>query len=267
MDFLAVVQARMGSSRLPGKMLTPLAGRPALWHVLRRLEEVPSLDRVVLAVPDTPPNDPLERFSQTCRATCYRGSDEDVLERMFWTARSYGPRAVVRITGDCTLLDPYVVEAVIGLFRSGQYDYASNCLVPSFPDGLDVEVMSLAALEEAWLRAAPGPEREHVTPYIRLNPDRFNTVNLHNPVDLSALCWALDTPRDLSFQQAVYEHLDPDDPADFRFQRVLAILEQHPEAAGLNASSVRDEKLLGELPAIFQANQGTVNSHPWKEAR
>ena len=156
MEFLAVVQARMGSSRLPGKMLTPLAGRPALWHVLRRLEEAPSLGRVVLAVPDTSPNDPLERLARTRRTACHRGSDEDVLDRLYWAARSYAPRAVVRVTGDCTLLDPHVVEAVIALFRSGQYDYASNCLVPSFPDGLDVEVMSLASLEEAWLRGRAG---------------------------------------------------------------------------------------------------------------
>lgn len=267
MEALAVVQARMGSSRLPGKMLTPLAGRPALWHVLRRLKEASALDRVVLAIPGTPINKPLKDFAAEQGVACHSGSDHDVLDRVYQATLHYEPKAVVRITGDCTLLDPFLVDAVAGLFASGEYDYASNCLVPSFPDGLDVEVIGLEALREAWLRGAPGPEREHVTPYIRLNPDLFRTVNLHNPLDLSAHCWALDTPRDLSFQQAVYAHLNADSPEEFHFQRVLQVLADHPEVARLNAASVRDAKLLEELPAIFSANQGKVESHLWEDAR
>lgn len=262
---LAVVQARMGSTRLPGKVLTDIAGRPALWHVIRRLEQCPGVDRVMAAIPEGPEDDALADYAAELGVDCFRGDQDDVLDRIFQAAAPLFPRAVARVTADCPLLDPYLLDFILGVFWEHGFDYASNCLQPTFPDGLDLEVMTMAALERTWREASRPAQREHVTPYIRTNPGRFRLANVHQARDLSSLCWALDAPQDLEFLRAVYARLDPADPGDYGFERVLEILRAHPETAAINGGSVRDHKLVEEIPEIFSANQNGTPSFLWED--
>lgn len=257
---LAVVQARMGSSRLPGKVLLDVSGRTALWHVMHRLGRARGVDAVVVAVPDRPEDDVLAAYVLEQGWALYRGSRDDVLDRTCKAARAFAPRYVVRVTSDATLLDPFLLSAVIAAFRRGGYEYVSNCLQPSYPDGLDVEVMAYSALERAWKEAREPAEREHVTPFIRTRPEAFRCANMRRRRDLSAMCWALDTPEDLEFLRRVTARLDLSAPRELSFRRVIELLRSEPELMGVNAGSKRDWKLLQEIPHLFAPTQGAFDT-------
>ncbi len=261
---LAVVQARMSSSRLPGKVLLDVSGRTALWHVMHRLGHVRGVDAVVVAVPDRPEDDVLAAYVLEQGWALHRGSRDDVLDRTCEAARAFSPRYVVRVTSDATLLDPFLLSAVIQAFRQGGYEYASNCLQPSYPDGLDVEVMAFSALERAWREAREPAEREHVTPFIRTRPEEFRCVNVRQGRDLSAMCWALDTPEDLEFLRRVTARLDLFDPRELSFARVIALLRSEPGLMGVNAGSKRDWKLLEEIPHLFAPAPGAFDTIVWE---
>jgi spore coat polysaccharide biosynthesis protein SpsF len=171
---------------------------------------------------------------------CFRGDLDDVLDRFYHAALQCDPDHIVRITGDCPLLDPEVMDGVIEKHIEGNYDYTSNTAPPSFPDGLDVEVFRFSALADAWKEARLHSEREHVTPFIRNNPGRYRMGNLLNGEDLSSLRWTVDERRDLDFVRRVYEYLFPEDPA-FGMDDVLRLLEQKPELMEINCGIARNE--------------------------
>jgi spore coat polysaccharide biosynthesis protein SpsF (cytidylyltransferase family) len=206
---IAVVQARLGSTRLPGKALLDLAGRPMLEHVLLRAAAVPGVDQVVLATTVSPEDGALAEVARAANVACVRGSVDDVLDRFHAALAAHPADAVVRITADCPLLAPEVSGRVVSEYRrrAGELDYVSNVHPPTFPDGLDTEVIAASALERTWREARPGWEREHVTPYIWSRPDEFRLANVGGDEDLSAHRWTVDDARDLAFVREIYGRL------------------------------------------------------------
>ncbi len=210
MRVLGVLQARMGSSRLPGKVLMDLAGRPVLEWAVRRLRRAATLDELVVATSTRPEDDEIEMACAHWRVDCFRGSAEDVLDRFYQLARSRSAEVVVRLTGDDPLVDPVLVDRVVTALLDSDPPaaYASN-VVPrrTYPRGLDTEAIRFAALEQAWRDDRDPRLREHVTQYIVRHPELFPAVSVENPVDLSAQRWAVDTVEDLAFLRAVCDHL------------------------------------------------------------
>ena len=242
---LAVVQARLGSTRLPGKALSPIAGRAMVAHVVERIAAARGVDEVVLATTVNPEDDSLVEFARAAGIRCVRGSAEDVLDRFHATLAAYPAEAVVRVTADCPLLDPEVSGLVITeyLRRSDEVDYVSNVMPPTYPDGLDTEVFSRAALERAWREARLASEREHVTTYLRKPESGFRLGNVTHGEDLSTLRWTVDTGPDLDFVRAVYGALVADGERIFGMGEVLALLRERPGLATLNAGQRRNEGL------------------------
>jgi glutamate-1-semialdehyde aminotransferase/spore coat polysaccharide biosynthesis protein SpsF (cytidylyltransferase family) len=204
MTTVAIVQARMSSSRFPGKMLTPLRGVPLILHSMRRAAAATRVDAVVLATSDQGDDDPLAELVAREGFTVHRGSLEDVLTRFAGAARAAGADVVVRVTGDCPLVDPTLLDAMLARFSEASLDYLSNVSPPTYPDGLDLEVMARAALERVEREALPGHHREHVTPYFRENPGLFRVENFVNPAgDESKYRWSVDRRSDLELVEAL----------------------------------------------------------------
>ncbi|MBN2328959.1 MAG: glycosyltransferase family protein [Candidatus Omnitrophica bacterium] len=237
-NIMAVIQARMGSTRLPGKVLMEIGGKPALYHVVSRVRKAAAIDRVVVAATRNPIDDPLQACCETLGVACFRGDEDDVLDRFYQTAVQYPADVIVRITADCPLLDPNVTDHVVHAFLEGQCDYASNTQVCTYPDGLDTEVFSFQALERAWREARLLSEREHVTPYIKNHPEIFRLKSVENDCDLSALRWTLDEPTDLEFIRAVYENISCE---FFGMEEILTLLQSHPDIGRINQGIERNE--------------------------
>jgi len=239
---LAIVQVRLGSTRLPRKALLEIAGRPMVEHVVARARAVPGVDRVVLATTASPDDDALADFAGTAGVPCVRGSVDDVLDRFRAVLLAHPAAAILRITGDCPLLDPAVSGLVVDRFlrAAPPCDYVSN-VEPraTYPDGLDTEVFSADALDRAWRHARLPSHREHVTPYIRTG-EGFRRDSVEHDRDLSAHRWTVDEPRDLEFVRAVYEALAPDGARVFGMTEVLDLLRRRPELSSLNAGIQRN---------------------------
>ncbi|KFN47912.1 glutamate-1-semialdehyde aminotransferase [Arenimonas malthae CC-JY-1] len=238
MKTVAIVQARMGSTRLPGKVLLRVGGKTLIEVLLARLALSKEIDQIVVATSEREENAPLVAHLNELGVTCYRGSEDDVLSRYYEAASHAGADAVVRVTGDCPLIDASVVDEVIRGYARAGVDYFSNVDPPTYPDGLDVEVFSFTALETAHRDAAPGPDREHVTPYLR-NSGRFLTGSLRNEEDLSALRWTVDEAADLEVVQRVFAHFDS--PTSFGWRDVLAYQRGRPDVFGGNQHLKRNE--------------------------
>ena len=210
----------MASSRLPGKVLAEISGRPVIDHVLRRAARIDGVHQVVLAVPDSPGDDVLERVGKAAGFAVFRGDATDVLNRYHDAAAGHGADAVVRITADCPLLDPAVSALVVRRFAAGDVDYVSNVNPPTYPDGYDTEVFSTNALNIAWTEAIDPYEREHVTPFIRRRPDRFRLANVADPADRSSWRLTVDTEADLAALRSIWARM-PDE--QFGFADVIAL--------------------------------------------
>lgn len=237
MKTVAIVQARMGSTRLPNKVMRPICGLPMIDLLLKRLSLSKHIDHIVLATPDDPRNDPLAQHVGSLGYAVFRGSENDVLDRYYHAAQAAKADVVVRITGDCPLIDPEVVDAVIGKFADSGADYGSNIQPPTYPDGLDVEVFTFRSLEAAWRQATPR-QREHVTTLIR-ESTQFRRANLAGDADHSAERWTVDEADDFEVISRVFEHFHP--RTDFGWLEVLALREEHPEWFAANRHLVRNE--------------------------
>lgn len=240
MKTVAIVQARMGAQRLPGKVLLDLAGEPLLKRVVTRLDRANALEQVVVATSTESGDDAVAGLCDREGWACYRGSEHDVLDRYYHAAKSVDAEAVVRITADCPLIDPGIVDSVVHLFLGENPDYASNTVERTFPRGLDVEVMSIDTLQKVWQEAREEHERVHVTPYIYHHPELFRIVQFTGDDDFSGLRWTLDTPEDLEFARQVYARLPGEKHATWR--DVLAILEAEPALATIN-QAIRQKPL------------------------
>ena len=245
---IAVLQARFSSTRFPGKVLKPLSGQPMLARQIERIGRAASIDRIVVATSTEESDDPVAGFCRDIEVGCYRGSLDDVLDRMYRAAVTTGSKTIMRLTGDCPLTDPEVLDDLNDYFLQGGYDYASNTIKPTFPDGLDAEVMSLECMEVAWREAMLPSEREHVTPFIYNHPERFRLGDFRHKSDFSGLRWTVDEPRDFEFVSRVYEALYDGNPA-FTTADVLQLLRDQPKLEFINSGQERNEGYQASLRA------------------
>ncbi len=237
MRIVAIVQARMGSTRLPKKVLADILGKPMLWHLIHRLRESEQLDDIVVATTKRQDDDEIAEFSTKNSIECFRGSDLDVLDRYYQCASEHNAETIVRITADCPLMDPELLDRAISFFREnpGKFDHMGP--PERYPEGLDIEVFTFDALKEAWENAKKPSEREHVTPYIWSNPTRFKVGRMPSDLpeseDHSSLHWSVDEPCDLDFVREVYAALYTEGRA-FGIREVLDLMEKNPRIKGIN---------------------------------
>lgn len=268
MRTVAIIQGRMSSSRLPGKVLLEIAGKPMIQHVIERTKRALTLDAVAIATTTDPSDDPVAAFAVSTGIPVTRGSLHDVLDRYYQAAKIHEADVIVRITADCPLIDPDVIDQTVRLVTDHSAlmtDFACNRLPPpfsrTFPIGLDVEVCTFAALERAWKESTETFHREHVMPYLYegtvferntqqsssvscfvfrgLSPRNFRIAQLHHTPDYGSLRWTVDTPEDLAFIREIFARLDGNPKkggkADFTWYDVLSIVQENPELAEINA--------------------------------
>jgi spore coat polysaccharide biosynthesis protein SpsF len=230
------VQARMGSTRLPGKVLMPVLGKPLLSYLVERLRKVTEADAIAILTTTQKEDDLIVNVCKELDVLCYRGPEDDVLQRYYQVAKKRRPDTVVRITADCPLMDPAIVDEVINTFRSEwpQWDYISNSFESTFPRGMDVEVFSFAALEKAALNATTAAEHEHVTPYIYGHRELFRMRNVSCNTNLSNLRLTVDTPEDFHLIKLIFEHLYPEN-SNFRLRDIVHLLNLNPDWEKINA--------------------------------
>ncbi len=232
----ATIEARMASTRLPGKVMLPACGQPMLALMVERLRRAPSLDAIIIATTEGADCDPIAALAGRLGIGHWRGPEEDVLGRVLGAARAHGLDVIVELTGDCPLIDPALVEAAVAAWRAGGVDYVSNQLVQTYPLGMAVQVFPTDLLAEAAARTDDPADREHVSLYFYREPGRYRCLNLPAPPALTApdLSVTLDTPQDLAVIRAVFEALYPADPA-FDLAAIIAWLRANPAVAALNA--------------------------------
>ncbi|MGB8398406.1 cytidylyltransferase domain-containing protein [Bradyrhizobium sp.] len=232
---LAILQARMSSTRLPGKVLKPILGRPMLAWQIDRIRRSKAIDRLVVATSRDASDDAIEAFCARNGTLCYRGALHDVLARFHGAVEAFGPAEhVIRLTADCPLIDWTIIDAAVALQKREGSDLAGNGIHRTFPDGLDVEVVAVSALDRAHREATNPESREHVTQYIYRHPEKFRLAHLTQIPDLGALRWTVDTPADFEMVEKVFIGLAGLDN-NFLQQDVLRFLDQHPEIAAINA--------------------------------
>jgi spore coat polysaccharide biosynthesis protein SpsF len=234
---VAIVQARMSSTRLPGKVLKDLEGQTVLARVIGRLRRARLINELLVATTDRPADDAIVAECRRCSVPVSRGDQDDVLDRYFRAAQLVKADVVVRITSDCPLIDPEITDKTIAAFLEAKPDYASNALVRTYPRGLDTEAMTFAALARVERQAHQRYEREHVTPYFYEHPSEFKILSVTGDADYSAHRWTVDTPEDLEFVRAVYARLK--DNAEFSWRDVLNLIEREPELAEMNRTVVQ----------------------------
>jgi spore coat polysaccharide biosynthesis protein SpsF len=223
----------MTSTRLPGKVLLPLAGEPMLTRLVERLRRVQRAEAIVIATTTNATDDAIAELCAQLNVACHRGSELDVLSRYADAARLHGADVVVRITSDCPLIDPPLIDQVIAVYQEGDSDCVSNMLPPTWPYGMAVEVFSAAALAQAHTEATQPAEREHVTPFLYAHPERYRLRNVASPVDLSQHRWTVDTPEDYELVRRLFEALYPVRP-HFTQNDILAVLDAHPDWIAIN---------------------------------
>jgi spore coat polysaccharide biosynthesis protein SpsF len=241
----AIVQARMTSTRLPGKILMEVMGRPLLSYLIERLRLCRQVSDVVLATTTNREDGPVADLGEKEEVHVYRGDEHDVLDRYYGAAELYGAEYVMRITGDCPLLDPQICDRVIEIYFNSGCDFVHTG--PSFAEGLDCEVFSKGVLETAWREAVAKPEREHVTLYFRNHPELFRIVTVENETDDGGYRITVDEKADFEVVKAIIEHLHGAAHPGFTINEIKSFLDAHPEILSLNSSIVRNEGLMKSL--------------------
>ncbi|WP_172257162.1 cytidylyltransferase domain-containing protein [Saccharibacillus deserti] len=240
MRVTAIIQARMGSTRLPGKVMKKLGDRTVLGHVINRCQAIPSVTQVIVATTTSAEDSVICEEAEMYGVPYYKGSEENVLSRYYEAAKTFQAEVVVRITSDCPLLDPQISHTVIEEFLKSGCDYASSGLSETFPRGMDTEVFSFEALEESYQHASESFEKEHVTPYIYLHPDRFKLKSFSNGKDLSGYRLTLDTEEDWNLISKIYNELYQGEI--FGLPAVLKLFAQYPKLPLMN-KDIKQKKL------------------------
>ncbi len=249
MKTACIIQARVGSTRLPKKILLKVQDKELLIHVVERVLNAKKIDQVIIATTTKPGDDLvvklIEKYSNN-RVMVFRGSEEDVLDRYYRAAENSNSDIIVRITSDCPLIDWELIDLMVSKFVDGHYDYVSNVLTKrTFPRGLDVEVLSFGALKRMWESCTLEKHREHVTSYIRENPSLFKTLNIEQERDLSGLRWTVDEEDDLKLVRIIYNELVRKN-SNFKTEDVLELIKQKPELATMNAHIQQKKNVLSE---------------------
>ncbi|PKL70354.1 MAG: spore coat biosynthesis protein F [Methanomicrobiales archaeon HGW-Methanomicrobiales-1] len=235
MKIVATIEARMTSNRLPGKILRPILGKPTLELLIERLAHVRQIDQIVVATTSNRTDDVVEELACRLGIGCYRGSEDDVLDRVIKAAQSYDADIIVEITGDCPLLDPKVIDHLIEIFLHNSYDYVSNTLKQTYPNGLDAQVFSLKTLEEVASLTLDPVDHEHVSLYIYEHPERYTLFNLESglPEKYWDLRLTVDTIEDFGLINSIYEELYPKNPR-FTLEDILDLLDKKPDLININ---------------------------------
>jgi glutamate-1-semialdehyde aminotransferase/spore coat polysaccharide biosynthesis protein SpsF (cytidylyltransferase family) len=264
MKTVVIIQARLGSTRLPRKVLADICGKPMLAHVVERVRLARTAQQVVVATTTATHDNELAQFCAANKIECFRGDENDVLDRFFQAAKKYNADIVVRITADCPLIDPQVIDRITEIFARENVDYASNAIEPTYPDGLDTEVFSFAALERAWREAKKTSEREHVTPYLR-NSGKFRVRNVTNELGTSFANerWTVDEPVDLEFVRAIYKNMNGH--AAFGMTDVLVLLEKNSALKKIQGTAIMNE---GYYKTLYdQSRPGAAPKRPLTQSQ
>ena len=246
MSTIAIIQARMGSTRLPGKVLLNLEDKTVLEHVVDRVRSSKQVDDVVVATTISKDDLRIVKLCANLGVSVYCGSEDDVLDRYYQAAKLFKAENIVRITSDCPVIDPKIIDDAITLHIKNDVDYTSNTLKVTYPDGQDVEVFTFSSLKTAWKDAKLASEREHATPYIRNNPEIFKHASLEYKEDLSQKRWTLDNAEDMEFLRLVYKYLYNKNPL-FGMNDILALISEKPEIEKINQHIIRNEGYLKSL--------------------
>jgi spore coat polysaccharide biosynthesis protein SpsF len=235
---VAIIQARMTSSRLPGKVLIDIAGFPMLYHVIRRVSSAQLVDQIVVATTDDPADDQIEEFCNSNGVFCFRGHPFDVLDRYYQAASKFHADIIVRITADCPIMDPTLIDSLLQSFLDTGVDFGANRLPPpwkrTYPIGLDIEIARFEALEKAWQEAESQFEREHVMPYLYDHPGRFKIMLAHHEPDYGEKRWTVDTPLDLVLVNKIFGYFSP--RIDFSWLEVIDLIKRDPDLENINIS-------------------------------
>ena len=245
MAIYAIIQARMGSTRLPGKVLMNLSGKPVLEHVIDRLNQSNYINQIIVATSYEDGNEGIVDLCDLKKVFCFKGSEDDVLDRFYQACKNFNvglDDIVIRITADCPLIDYEIVDKTIKLHLDENNDYTSNTMPCTYPDGLDCEVFNFEVLDNAWKNANLSSEREHVTLYIRNHPEMFKLGGLTNDIDYSDLRWTLDEKEDYILINEIYENLYSSNEF-FKMDEILQLLEDKPELNDINSFIMRNEGL------------------------
>lgn len=237
---IAILQARMGSSRLPNKVLRKIKGKTLLELYTNRVKQSRLIDKIVIATTKKPEDDVIQEIVTQFGLECFRGSENDLLDRYYQCAKKYRADVVVRVTPDDPFVDYRVIDRAIQIFKDNQVDFVTNHFEPTYPEGLDVEVYSIHALEKSWKEAKLLSEREHVFPYIQNNQDQFKIINFKQEKDYSYLRWTIDYECDYEMTKVIYDYLYDKKPI-FLQKDILQLLEKHPEISEINAHIKRKE--------------------------
>lgn len=236
MKIIAIIQARMGSTRLPGKVLKKVKNKPLLEYQLERIQQSQLINEIVIATTQNEKDRKIIEFCNVRDIYVFQGSEDNVLERYFQAAKEYEADVIVRLTSDCPLIDPNLIDEVIRLYLESKnsVEYASNTLVRSYPRGLDIEVFSFEALEQAYQQSTLESEKEHVTPFIYNRPERFKLVNLESLEDYSYHRWTVDTEEDFELIKKIIEVTYPH-TKDVKWKDIIKIMKQNLSWIEINA--------------------------------
>jgi len=236
-NIAAIVQARTGSTRLPNKIFKELCGKPILWHVVNRLSYSKQINQIIVATTNLMEDDKVEEFCKSNKIPFYRGSSDDVLSRYYEAAKKFNVDLIVRITSDCPVIDPQILDEMlkefIKLYEIEKIDYMSNTIIRTFPRGLDAEIFPFNVLEKTYYEAKQNYEREHVTPYIYQHPEIFKIKNFPYEKDYSFHRWTVDTIEDFQLIEKIYESLYKENEI-FYFEDILKLFEDKPELININ---------------------------------
>lgn len=236
----------MGSSRLPNKVLLELAGKTVLEHVIQRTLQSKFVNEVIVATTISKLDLQLVQYCSSKNIRVFIGSEDNVLDRFYQAAKLLQPKNIIRITSDCPMIDPDVIDHIGNIHIRESTDYTSNTLDETFPDGLDAEVFTFEALKTAWQDATLLSEREHVTPYIKKNPEKFKLFSVKSDINLSHHRWTIDQQQDYTFLSSVFSRLYNNNP-DFRMKDVLNLLVEEPGLSKINDNIIRNEGYLKSL--------------------
>ena len=239
MSVNAIIQARCGSTRFPNKVFALIDGKPLLWHVVNRLKYATKIDDIIVATTVSEMDDKIEQWCKENNVHCFRGSEENVLNRYYSASEAFPSDYVVRITADDPFKEPKVIDAVITKLIEEGYDHVTNNLPPSFPEGLDCEAFKKSALDRSEKEAETAFEREHVTQYIYHHPEFFKIGNVSNPENLSYLRWTVDKDVDFEMVKTVYAHRNPANKGILLMDEILEILKANPEIEKINSEVER----------------------------
>jgi len=241
---VAIIQVRMSSTRLPGKVLKKLNGITVLESLLNQLNYSKLLNDKIIATTSNSEDDVIFNFCKSKEIKCYRGSQDDVLDRYYNCAKKFSINTIIRITSDCPLMDPQVVDAVIDFYLKNSYDYVNNCYNRTYPYGNDVEIFSLKVLEKVWEKATKPSEREHVTPYIYNNPDEFSLGWIENKENLSEFHWTIDRKEDLIFVQNIFKKISK---RPILMKDIIDVIKDDPSLLEINKNTNPNEGYLKSI--------------------